>query len=87
VNAVFNLSRPIRAGIAIAVISMLAACGQRGPLYLPKGQTSEMISKPAVPATAPVATPDASDSSSTPATPSAQKKDAADNSTQSNQQK
>jgi predicted small lipoprotein YifL len=87
VNAVFNLSHLIRAVIAIAAISLLAACGQRGPLYLPKGQTSEMISKPAVPAAAPTATPDASDSSSATTTPSTQKKNAADDSAQNNQQK
>jgi predicted small lipoprotein YifL len=83
VNAVFNLSHLIRAGIAIAVISMLAACGQRGPLYLPKGQTSAMTPQPVAPVTDPAATPGSGDASTT--TPSTQKKDADDNSTSNNQ--
>jgi len=89
VNAVFNLSHLARAGIAIAAISMLAACGQRGPLYLPAGQTSAMTPKPAIPVTNPTATQSWTDPSSTTSTTSlpTPKKDATDDSSQNNQQK
>ena len=57
VNSLFSLSRPICLLIAIAALSLLTACGQRGPLYLQ--------AKPAaLPATAP-----ASDTTSAPQQP------------------
>lgn len=55
VNSIFSLLRYISVLIAIASLSLLTACGQRGPLYLQ--------AKPApLPASAPA-------SSTAPATP------------------
>lgn len=43
-------------GFILGVVLLLAACGQKGPLYLPD-QKPAVVTSPAQPAAAPAATP------------------------------
>ena len=53
VNAHFSLSRPISLLIAIASLSLLTACGQRGPLYLQAKPAPLPVTAPASNSTVP----------------------------------
>ncbi|WP_081583576.1 LPS translocon maturation chaperone LptM [Noviherbaspirillum massiliense] len=60
VKSLPDLSRPGLLAIAVS-LSLLAGCGQKGPLFLPKPQPDKTATPPAIPAPASPATATPSD--------------------------
>jgi predicted small lipoprotein YifL len=60
-----------RTGTALLSALLLAACGQRGPLYLPEADRDVVVSPPAAPASAQASPADGGGATAAPASPPA----------------